>query len=193
MTEARALDAPGPGRPRGFDTDAAVDAGVDLFRRRGFEATSLEALTEAMGISRSSFYAAFGSKHGVLIAALKRYSARRIAALAGLADVPDAPMTLLRALSGLADDANGCLLVNSVTELAPRDPDVAALGARHLAAIETVVARALDPARPDAARNRAAVLLAVALGAQTMRKAGRPVAEIEALLAHAAALFAPPG
>lgn len=193
MSQARAIEQQGPGRPRGFDLDTAIDAGVVLFRRKGFEATSLDALTEAMGISRSSFYAAFGSKHGVLIAALERYSARRLRTLADLAAGPEAPRTLLRALSGLADDANGCLLVNCVTELAPRDAEVAALGARHLAAIETVVARALDPACPDAAGDRAAALLAVALGAQTLRKAGRPPAEIEALLARAAALFAPPG
>lgn len=193
MTEPRAIDRPGPGRPRGYDLDAAVDAGVELIRRRGFEATSLEALTEAMGISRSSFYAAFGSKHGVLIAALERYSAARLAALAGIAAGADAAPRLLRALAGLSGDANGCLLVNCVTELAPRDPEVAALGARHLGEIEAVIARALEPAAPEAAAERAAALLAVALGAQTLRKAGRPAGEIEAVLARAAPLFAASG
>lgn len=199
MTNAALLPHSGPGRPRGFDRDAALDAGVELFRRRGFEASSLEALTEAMGISRSSFYAAFGSKHGVLIAALERYSAERLAALAAIAARPDPAPVLLRALSGLAEDASGCLLVNCVTELAPRDPEVAALGARHLEAIEAVLARALgagqdrdqDPDREAEAQLRARALFAFALGAQTLRKAGRPAAEIEALLAWAEPLLAP--
>ena len=199
MTDAALTAHAGPGRPRGFDRDAALDAGVELFRRRGFEASSLEALTEAMGISRSSFYAAFGSKHGVLIAALERYSAERLAALAAIAARPDPVPILLRALSGLAEDASGCLLVNCVTELAPRDPEVAALGARHLEAIEAVLARALgagqgrdqDPNREAEAQIRARALFAFALGAQTLRKAGRPAAEIEALLAWAEPLLAP--
>lgn len=197
MTNAALLPHSGPGRPRGFDRDAALDAGVELFRRRGFEASSLEALTEAMGISRSSFYAAFGSKHGVLIAALERYSSERLATLGAIAARPDPAPALLRALSGLAEDASGCLLVNCVTELAPRDPEVAALGARHLEAIEAVLARALgagqdrDPDREAEAQLRARALFAFALGAQTLRKAGRPVAEIEALLAWAEPLLAP--
>lgn len=201
MTDAALTAHAGPGRPRGFDRDAAIDAGVELFRRRGFEASSLEALTEAMGISRSSFYAAFGSKHGVLIAALERYSAERLAALAAIAARPDPTSALLRALSGLAEDASGCLLVNCVTELAPRDPEVAALGARHLEAIEAVLARALgagqgpdekqDPRQEAEAQVRARALFAFALGAQTLRKAGRPATEIEALLAWAEPLLAP--
>lgn len=199
MTNAALLPHSGPGRPRGFDCDAALDAGVELFRRRGFEASSLEALTEAMGISRSSFYAAFGSKHGVLIAALERYSSERLATLGAIAARPDPAPALLRALSGLAEDASGCLLVNCVTELAPRDPEVAALGARHLEAIEAVLARALgagqdrdqDPDREAEAQLRARALFAFALGAQTLRKAGRPAAEIEALLAWAEPLLAP--
>jgi len=197
MTNAALLPHSGPGRPRGFDRDAALDAGVELFRRRGFEASSLEALTEAMGISRSSFYAAFGSKHGVLIAALERYSSERLATLGAIAARPDPAPALLRALSGLAEDASGCLLVNCVTELAPRDPEVAALGARHLEAIEAVLARALgagqdrDPDREAEAQLRARALFAFALGAQTLRKAGRPAAEIEALLAWAEPLLAP--
>lgn len=205
MTDTALIPHPGPGRPRGFDRDAAIDAGVELFRRRGFEASSLEALTAAMGISRSSFYAAFGSKHGVLIAALERYSAERLAALAAIAARPDPAPALLRALSGLAEDANGCLLVNCVTELAPRDPEVAALGARHLEAIQAVLARALaadqgpetdqephqKPHREAEAQDRARALFAFALGAQTLRKAGRPAAEIEALLAWAGPLVAP--
>lgn len=211
LSSAHGQSSPGPGRPRGFALEAALDAGVELFRQRGFEATSLEALTEAMGISRSSFYAAFGSKHGVLIAALERYSAERLAALAEIAARPDPAPELLRALAGVAEDGNGCLLVNCMTELAPRDPEVAALGARHLRAIEAILARALGgrgalggggalarstEAAPDArtgegAEDRARTLLALALGAQTLRKAGSPAAEIEALLARAGPLLAP--
>lgn len=188
--------AAGPGRPRGFDLDAAIEAGVGLFRARGFEATSLDALTEAMGISRSSFYAAFGSKHGVLVTALERYSNARLAALDRLARGPDAIPRMMRALSG-ADTgsdsgAHGCLMVNCVAELCPRDAEVAALSARHIAGVEAIFARALDPAMPDAASARARALVALALGMLTLRKAGRPSPAIDAVLDLAIPLFARP-
>ncbi len=62
------------GRPRAFDRDAALDAATEMFWRRGFSATSMADLCEAMGISAPSLYAAFGSKEDLYEAALKHYS-----------------------------------------------------------------------------------------------------------------------
>lgn len=170
VNDPRLPDPPaGPGRPRAFDLDAAVDAGVALLLRNGFEATSMHELTRAMGISRSSFYAAFGSKHGVLLRALERYSRTRLAVLDGLASGPDALPEVLRALAGLGETEHGCLLVNCLTELAPRDPEIGSFGAAHLRRVEAIVERCLPRPDPDAA----AALVALALGLQTLRKSGR--------------------
>jgi AcrR family transcriptional regulator len=61
------------GRPRAFNTDDALDVAVQLFWRRGFLGTSLSDLTEGMGISRPSLYAAFGNKEALFRRALDRY------------------------------------------------------------------------------------------------------------------------
>lgn len=63
------------GRPRGFALDAAVEAGQHLFHQHGYENVSVAALTEAIGITPPSFYAAFGSKTAFFKDALHRYSA----------------------------------------------------------------------------------------------------------------------
>jgi len=66
------------GRPRGFDTDLALDAAVDVFWRRGFDGASLSELTSAMGINRPSLYAAYGDKAELFQMALRRYVDRNM-------------------------------------------------------------------------------------------------------------------
>src|SRR6478752_8329148 len=62
------------GRPRGFDTDEALDRAVEVFWRQGYEGTTLDDLTGAMGINRPSLYAAFGNKEATFRRAVERYS-----------------------------------------------------------------------------------------------------------------------
>ena len=62
------------GRPREFDTEAALEGALLLFWEHGYEATSLTQLKAAMGgISTASFYAAFGSKEALFRAVVTRY------------------------------------------------------------------------------------------------------------------------
>jgi TetR/AcrR family transcriptional repressor of nem operon len=60
-------------RPKEFIEEEALDRGMHLLWDRGYEATSLDELLSAMGLSRSSFYGTFRSKHQFLLAALDRY------------------------------------------------------------------------------------------------------------------------
>ena len=62
------------GRPRGFDRDAALEAAMLLFWRKGFAAASMSDLCDAMGISSPSLYAAFGSKEALYLEAVEYYA-----------------------------------------------------------------------------------------------------------------------
>jgi len=62
------------GRPRGFDADAALDRALEVFWRQGYEGASLSDLTEAMGINKTSMYAAFGNKRELFGKVLVRYA-----------------------------------------------------------------------------------------------------------------------
>lgn len=68
----------GPGRPRAFDVDEALDAAVEVFWRRGFAGASLSELAAAMGINKPSVYGAFGDKAHLFQAALCRYVERNM-------------------------------------------------------------------------------------------------------------------
>src|ERR1700682_5383386 len=61
------------GRPREFDPDEALDRALHVFWRSGYEGASMADLTEAMGITRPSLYAAFGNKEELFRKALDRY------------------------------------------------------------------------------------------------------------------------
>jgi AcrR family transcriptional regulator len=62
------------GRPRGFDADQALERALEVFWRQGYEGATLTDLTEAMGITRTSMYAAYGNKDELFRRALERYT-----------------------------------------------------------------------------------------------------------------------
>lgn len=62
------------GRPRTFDRQQALEAAMQLFWRHGYEGTSLADLTEAMGFTPPTLYAAFGSKEQLYREALEQYA-----------------------------------------------------------------------------------------------------------------------
>lgn len=78
------------GRPRGFDADEALERALLVFWEQGYEGASLATLTEAMGISTTSMYAAFGNKEELFRKALARYTEGPSAYLARALDEPTA-------------------------------------------------------------------------------------------------------
>jgi AcrR family transcriptional regulator len=62
------------GRPREFDRDKALQAAMLVFWRKGFLATSMTDLCEAMDIRSPSLYAAFGSKENLYVEAVQHYA-----------------------------------------------------------------------------------------------------------------------
>jgi AcrR family transcriptional regulator len=112
----------GRGRPRAFDRDAALEQATRLFWAKGFEATSIADLTQAMGIGAPSLYAAFGSKEALYAAALDHYRdsnehyvwAGFFAADTARAGVEALLMDSAAALTGcVADMPRGCMVALS--------------------------------------------------------------------------------
>lgn len=105
------------GRPRLFDTEAALDKAMRVFWKKGYEGTSLPDLTTAMGINRPSLYAAFGNKEELFRKAVARYLQGAGAMLREALDQPTARGTvefLLRRAITKPSKSNprGCLLVH---------------------------------------------------------------------------------
>ena len=67
------------GRPREFDVDQALASALRVFWTRGYDGASLSDLTEAMGITKPSLYAAFGNKESLFKKALDLYEREKLA------------------------------------------------------------------------------------------------------------------
>jgi len=60
-------------RSKAFNEEEVLDKAVAVFWAKGYEATSMQDLVEAMGIQRGSLYATFGSKQKLFLQSLERY------------------------------------------------------------------------------------------------------------------------
>ena len=104
------------GRPRAFDRDQALAAAIEVFWRKGFEATSISDLTEAMGINPPSLYAAFGDKEQLFLEAAEAYGRKR-GSECPYCDEPTARGAVEKLLTYMArelsanDQPRGCMMV----------------------------------------------------------------------------------
>ncbi|MFF7810950.1 TetR/AcrR family transcriptional regulator [Streptomyces roseolus] len=142
-------------RTKEFDPEAALQAALDLFWARGYEATSMADLVEHLGIGRASLYATFGSKHELYLRAMDRYLETRDPGLVEELSAPGPALPAVRALvrrfaaEATAEELRltGCFVTNSAAELAPRDPAVARRVELSWEQIETLLYAALTRAR----------------------------------------------
>jgi TetR/AcrR family transcriptional regulator, transcriptional repressor for nem operon len=139
-------------RAKEFDREQALERAMHVFWARGYEATSLPELLEAMQIGRQSMYDTFGDKRALFIAALGRYIDRSEAAFAAVEQAPSAKRAIREIFEGIANESakdkrRGCLGVLTTVELAPHDPEIAKLIAGRQRALEELFFRALERAR----------------------------------------------
>src|SRR5690348_5749857 len=61
------------GRTKEFDRDQVLRKAMTVFWKKGYEATSIPDLLEAMGLSRSSLYETFQDKQSLYYEAIQHY------------------------------------------------------------------------------------------------------------------------
>jgi len=88
-------------RPKAFERDRALKRALELFQAKGYEATSIQDLVDAMGIGRQSLYDTFGDKEMLYREALERYVAEGAhSVLVAL----ESPLPLRRAVSVVLEE-----------------------------------------------------------------------------------------
>src|SRR6476469_3104038 len=123
------------GRPRAYEPGIALGKALDLFRKQGFAATSLDDLSEATGMNRPSLYGAFGDKRELYIKSYQRY---REDARASMVEIFRQEMPVRRRLERIFASAlniylsgetgpRGCFTVVTAASEAVGDPDIRAM------------------------------------------------------------------
>ncbi|RKK03431.1 TetR family transcriptional regulator [Pseudoroseomonas wenyumeiae] len=190
----------GPGRPRGFDPEAALALGQQMFHARGYDAVGLAALTEAIGIKPPSFYKAFGSKAEFFTRILERYS-RSVLALESIL-LPGRPAVealaelLERAAETYARDPQqlGCLVLEAARGCADEESAIMARRAaeQRRSQIRAFVALT-NPAAADAVTDYvASVMSGLSASAREGMSAARLTMVARAATEGMKALLAPP-
>jgi TetR/AcrR family transcriptional repressor of nem operon len=141
-------------RRKEFEPDQALDDAMQLFWRKGYEATSIQDLVDQLGINRFSLYSTFGGKHDLFLAALDRYRETVVPRMLDAVEKSEDGLSGIRACfeNGVEDLAGengcwGCLILNSTAELAPHDPETAARVKAHYTRMEETFRRALVRAK----------------------------------------------
>jgi len=182
-------------RTKDFDEDRAIDAAVDCFWRRGYEASSVRDLADSMGIGGTSLYNAYGDKRALFARSLERYANRsmreRIARLQSAHRPREAIEAFIREIvdRSLSDrERKGCLLVNSALDVAPHDAELGRTVAGYLGEIREFFRRNIEAARkagqvprrmkPDDAATH---FLGVVIGIRVLARTGARRRELEAV------------
>ena len=138
-------------RPREFDEDQALAGAMEVFWRRGFAGAGIQELCAAMELNPGSVYGAYGNKHALFIASLRRYldDVTR-AGMSRITDVPGGRDGIRAYFLFVVDDIVagrrrwGCLGTNAFVELGDRDQTVRILMNEHYDRLYSAFQEALE-------------------------------------------------
>lgn len=179
-------------RPQEFNTSEVLHSAMEVFWRNGYEATSMKDLMTAMGLSKSSLYGTFGSKHGLFLAAFDWYRRERTQEMKVILSESTARTAIEIMFRKMVMDvsegcpSHGCMSINQAVELAPHDSEVRTRVIDDFSSIKESLTQTIIRGQSEGSigntedANKIARLLVIAFpGLQVMRRAGLPTEDID--------------
>ena len=194
------------GRPRAYQPEIALGKALDLFRKDGFTATSLDDLSAATGMNRPSLYGAFGDKRELYIKSYQRY---RADARAAMIDIFGGQLPIRQRLERIYAAAldiylsgeagpRGCFTVMTAASEAVADPDIRKLVLEGFSELDKAFAACFRLAKengelsPSADPQVLAILASATIHTIAIRaRAQVPRKELEAIVKGAIEVMAP--
>jgi AcrR family transcriptional regulator len=184
------------GRPRAYEPQIALGKALELFRKGGFAATSLDDLSAATGMNRPSLYGAFGDKRELYIKSYQRY---RDDARAAMVDIFREELPIRKRLERIyavalgiylaGESPRGCFTVMTAASEAVADPQIRGMVLEGFSELDKAFANCFRlakengelpaPTDPDVlAQLASATIHSIAIRA----RAGVPRIELEAIV-----------
>lgn len=184
---------------KNYNVTDVLERAMHAFWAHGYETTSINDLVAATGINRASIYAAYTNKHNLFMESLRHYDRiYRQQFLERVARENEPKEAILAAFEVAAKQCDssktpvGCLLVNTVLELAPHDADVHAFVNASLCEVENFFASMINAAQRDGsvrigldARQTAQALLGLFLGLRVLARSKSHRAALKAITVQA--------
>ena len=186
-------------RRKEFSKEVAVERAVDAFWESGFHGASMEYLVKRTGVNRFSLYGTFGDKRGLFEEACRSYAAKmfetRVSLMEGKDSAMDSILTFFESAVGASQGPGkekGCLMTNSIIELALHDKAFKKMAESFLSRLEAAFrnalgnARKLGEIRPDSQVNElAAHLTCLTQGLGVLIRSGKPTSELKSVIKSA--------
>lgn len=190
------------GRPREFCIDEALGQALHVFWAKGYDGASMTDLTEAMGITKPSLYAAFGNKEALFHKALDLYESEKLEYTRTALQQPTARKVAEYYLRSGVDvhaaegEPHGCMGVISSLACSPEAESIKADVIRRRASSQRALVERFEQAKRDGdlpahidAEGLTSFLYAILQGITVQAGAGATRAELERLVDTSLALW----
>ncbi len=178
---------------------------MQRFWAAGYAATSVRDLGDAMGLGQASVYNAFGDKRALFTQCLDRYldanMRARIARVEKTLPPRQAIETFLTEIVERSLESRlGCLLANAALEVAPHDPDIAAVVAERMGELEAFFRRCVVAGQSDGSispdvdpADAARLFLTTVMGLRVLARGHPERAVLEGAVRQALSVLGKPG
>lgn len=138
-------------RNKEFDEEELLEKAVNLFWKKGYNATSAQDLVDELKINRSSLYNTYKDKKTLFQKSLKKYQEQQTAAVITMLSKTDDPeKSIKQVFAALVKESNedtnakGCFMVNTAVELAGQDQEIGALVHANNKSVEDAFTAAIE-------------------------------------------------
>jgi TetR/AcrR family transcriptional regulator, transcriptional repressor for nem operon len=180
------------GPTKQFDPSERLDRAVNAFWKNGFDGIGMQDLCKAMDLFPGSLYGTYGDKRQLFAQAVERYmESSSTEAIEILENTPSGLKAIqeyfARLIDGIIEGQRrwGCLITNTIVELAQKEPAIKRKLDNHLTRMEQAFASAIDRARRageiprETPLERAAFLVCVVEGMNVLAKMKPPREKLE--------------
>ncbi|WP_426670457.1 TetR/AcrR family transcriptional regulator [Mucilaginibacter sp. McL0603] len=143
-------------RKKNFDENIVLERAVNLFSRKGYNATTAQDMVDELGISRSSLYDTFIDKRTIFIKSLKRYEELTTDILINMLEAAKNPERAINLIfhdtiqQSVADNSlKGCLMVNTTVELVNDDKEIADIVRNNNQKFEAALAKIIEKGQEE--------------------------------------------